>query len=113
MKAEPLAKILKIVKVIHFIEYAVLGFLMTYSLKKSGVRRYVLVGWILASVYGIADKIHQSFVPMRDASVFDVFADGMVLGLSQIVGRIDIKVASHSQIVGKVKETKNSSLSEL
>lgn len=64
-------------KVIHFIEYAVLGFLMAYSLKNSGVRRYVLFGWALASIYGITDEIHQSFVPMRDASAFDVFADGM------------------------------------
>jgi len=64
-------------KVIHFIEYAILSFLMSYSLKNSGVRRYVLVGWILASFYGITDEIHQSFVPMRDASAFDVFADGL------------------------------------
>jgi len=49
---------------------------MSYSLKNSGVRRYVLVGWILSLIYGITDEIHQSFVPMRDASVFDAFADG-------------------------------------
>ncbi len=64
-------------KIIHFVEYAVLGFLMAYSLKNSGVRRYILLGWILASFYGITDEIHQSFVPMRDTSVFDVFADGI------------------------------------
>ena len=58
-------------------EYAVLGFLIGYSLKSSGIRRYILCGWILASIYGITDEIHQSFVPMRDASVFDVFADGL------------------------------------
>ena len=28
-------------------------------------------------VYGITDEIHQSFVPMRDASAFDIFADGL------------------------------------
>lgn len=64
-------------KVIHLIEYVILGFLMAYSLKSSGVRRYVMFGWILASIYGITGEIHQSFVPMRDASVFDVFADGL------------------------------------
>jgi VanZ family protein len=36
-----------------------------------------MFGWILASIYGITDEIHQSFVPMRDTSVFDVFADGL------------------------------------
>lgn len=36
-----------------------------------------MFGWILASIYGITEEIHQSFVPMRDASVFDVFADGL------------------------------------
>ncbi|MBI1812047.1 MAG: VanZ family protein [Nitrospirae bacterium] len=64
-------------KIIHFIEYAVLGFLMAYSLKNSGVRRYILFGWALASIYGITDEIHQSFVPMRDASVYDIVADSI------------------------------------
>lgn len=64
-------------KVIHFIEYAVLGFLTAYSLKNSGVRRYILFGWALASIYGITDEIHQFFVPMREASVFDVFANSL------------------------------------
>jgi VanZ family protein len=34
-------------------------------------------GWIAALVYGITDEIHQSFVPMRDASMYDVMADSI------------------------------------
>lgn len=64
-------------KIIHFIEYAVLGFLMAYSLKNSRVSRYILYGWILASIYGITDEIHQSFVLMRDASIYDIMADSI------------------------------------
>lgn len=62
-------------KLLHFAGYVVLGFLMSYSLKKSGFKNYVFMGWILASLYGITDEIHQSFIPMRDASLFDFLAD--------------------------------------
>ncbi len=48
---------------------------MSWSLRISGVRRFMLIGWIMASLYGISDEIHQSFVPMRDASEGDVPAD--------------------------------------
>lgn len=60
---------------IHIIEYAVLGFLMSYSLKNSGADKYFLIAWISSSCYGITDEIHQLFVFMRDASIVDVSAD--------------------------------------
>jgi VanZ family protein len=39
--------------------------------------------WLIASVYGVTDEIHQSFVPERMADVRDVVADtvGAALGL--------------------------------
>jgi len=64
-------------KLLHFIEYAVLGFLMSYSLKKSGVKRYILRGWLFAALYALTDETHQAFVPMRDASVLDFGADSI------------------------------------
>ncbi|MEK7845867.1 MAG: VanZ family protein [Nitrospinota bacterium] len=64
-------------KLLHFIEYAVLGFLMSYSLKKSGVKRYILTGWLFAALYALTDEIHQAFVPMRNASIFDFGADSI------------------------------------
>ena len=44
------------------------------------------VAGIIALVVAIADEIHQSFIPFRDASVTDVFLDliGVLLALSLI-----------------------------
>lgn len=50
---------------------------MSYSLKNSGFKNYVFMGWILASLYGITDEIHQSFIPMRDASFWDFMTDSI------------------------------------
>jgi VanZ family protein len=62
-------------KVIHIIEYALLGFLMSYSMKNSANDKYFFFGWIFSSFYGFTDEIHQLFVFMREASILDVSAD--------------------------------------
>ena len=50
----------------------------------SGVRAAaVLAAWLVATLYGVSDEIHQSFVPARMADTRDVLADaaGAALGL--------------------------------
>ena len=68
-------------KVVHFVEYGVLGFLLARSIvnARSGFSRVFLLGLvvILATLYGISDEVHQAFVPGRNASPWDVAADGL------------------------------------
>ena len=50
----------------------------------SGIRsRALLAAWIVATLYGVSDEFHQSFVPTRSADPRDVSADaiGAALGL--------------------------------
>lgn len=50
----------------------------------SGIRsRALLAAWIVATLYGVSDEFHQSFVPTRSADLRDVSADaiGAALGL--------------------------------
>jgi VanZ family protein len=72
-------------KLLHLVAYGVLGFLAM------GTRRLPLDAlpagtyWkvcLLCALYGILDEYHQSFVPGRDATVYDVYADvmGALLG---------------------------------
>lgn len=64
-------------KVLHMGAYLVLAFLFSLSLRQSGIRKYVfLFAILLASLYGISDEMHQSFVPGRDSSYGDLLADG-------------------------------------
>jgi VanZ family protein len=58
-------------KVAHFCSYALLGFLTSRALSRASW------GWGIAALYGAVDEWHQSFVPMRDASVWDWIADAL------------------------------------
>lgn len=66
-------------KVVHAVEYAVLGALCYRALQRSPRevwrRQAMLLAIVLTSLYGISDEIHQAFVPFRESSVFDWIAD--------------------------------------
>ena len=69
-------------KLLHFGAYAVMGVLFYRAYGTLPIRHniqwLVLLSMISAALYGISDEIHQSFVPYRDGSFWDVIAD--VLG---------------------------------
>lgn len=60
-------------KVIHFVEYSVLTGLWVLTLQ----RKYLLPVFLIVSVYGGIDEYHQSFVPGRDADIFDFLTDAL------------------------------------
>jgi len=69
----------------HIIEYAILGFLLSVTIKTKNekMQRWtIFLAITIATIYGITDEIHQLFVPGRTASVLDAFLDcvGAILG---------------------------------
>lgn len=73
--------------VLHSWGYALFGAALLWGLT-SGMSEnlawgVVLTAWILAVLYGASDEIHQSFVPGRDPSWWDLTADslGAVVGI--------------------------------
>lgn len=66
-------------KLLHFGAYGIMGILFyrAYATLRIGERLFWLVVLSIASasLYGISDEIHQSFVPYREASALDVVAD--------------------------------------
>jgi VanZ family protein len=57
----------------HFLEYAILGVLLSVSF---GIKKeHILPVILAASLYGVSDELHQFFVPGRVASVYDVATD--------------------------------------
>ncbi len=69
-------------KAVHLVIYLILCALMYRALvfqnKFRGLAKWSLVWCVLLTIlYGASDEFHQSFVPNRDASVFDLMADGL------------------------------------
>jgi VanZ family protein len=65
-------------KVMHFVAYGVLATFLLGSLPAplpGYGRTQVLLATGLASLYGISDEFHQSFVPGRQPDVLDWLAD--------------------------------------
>jgi len=66
----------------YFVLAAALG--LWFSRESWQIRRprAFIISLLIASAYGIIDEVHQSFVPGRNASIWDWFADtlGAVLG---------------------------------
>lgn len=54
----------------HAFEYAALSFWVWYALEFRKDRRWL--AWLLALLYAVTDEFHQSFVPGRFPSVWDV-----------------------------------------
>jgi VanZ family protein len=74
----------------HMLAYAGLGVLLLLPLveaKLSGVTwRRALAAIALATLYGVSDEVHQSFVPGRSPEALDVAADaiGAILGVASV-----------------------------
>jgi len=66
-------------KALHLVEYAVLGGLCYRALRwgtnGSWANAAFPLAVLFASLYGISDEIHQSFVPFRESSWLDWLAD--------------------------------------
>jgi uncharacterized membrane protein/VanZ family protein len=76
-------------KLSHLILYAGFGFLLYYTLKSSLnsilYKHALLFAIIIGTVYGASDELHQSFVPGRTASIWDLAADCTGVLMAQAV----------------------------
>ncbi len=71
-------------KVVHFSEYAFLGFLAWRCFRHRIQRTELLflASLLFCSLYGALDEVHQSFIPTRTPDVFDWMADTLGSAIS-------------------------------
>ena len=66
-------------KGIHFLEYAVLGWLCAAASSRTwpsaSAWRTAAFAVFISTLWGLSDEIHQAFVPGRSSEVADVIAD--------------------------------------
>ena len=74
-------------KLMHVTAYAVMGFLAWQAFGHRIVNIHLLLCATIAfaSLYGISDECHQSFVAGRDADVWDWLADTLGASLAALI----------------------------
>ena len=86
------SKILHADKLLHFVEYAILGYLLARAAKNSAnsglSAHFRIFAVTVALVYGLSDEFHQYFVPGRHAEALDIVADGLGAFLGQLFLRV-------------------------
>ncbi|MGE0470358.1 MAG: VanZ family protein [Nitrospira sp.] len=94
-------------KVLHAVEYAVFGALCFWALQGTlnvSWRRWAIpLAIVLASLYGVTDEFHQSFVPFRYSHVLDWVADtiGAILGVLAMHRAVNFSPANSIPEVGQ------------
>jgi hypothetical protein len=85
-------------KSLHMLSYAVLGVLLLIPLARgvwAGVSwKRALAAIVLATLYGMSDEFHQSFVPGRSSDILDVVADA--IGATGGVGVVGLLAAGRA-----------------
>ncbi len=75
-------------KTLHLVEYGLFGALcyraFRYAAGVRGARYSLPLSILAAALYGVTDEVHQAFVPLREASVWDWLADtvGATVGVA-------------------------------
>jgi VanZ family protein len=64
-------------KILHVLEFAGFAFLLLRLLKHKRVRNPYVYAVVLTILYGVLDEFHQSFVPNRVLSGWDILSDSI------------------------------------
>lgn len=79
--------------IVHLGEYGLLALLLANAFHRTPrLRRHTIwAAWSLASLYGVGDEWHQSFIPGRNASWQDLLANTLGAGLVVAAWRLPVK----------------------
>lgn len=82
-------------KIAHFSLFLLLGVLVSYALRISGMKGYkvYLFAALFCILYAGSDELHQMFVPGRNARIFDVLIDtaGAFVGIGAVGAMVSMR----------------------
>jgi VanZ family protein len=92
----------------HVGEYTILGILMGLVITQISNKTFPIVFYssIFSACYGILDEIHQSFVPTRCFTLFDIYCNitGSIIGVLLYVSVIKTKSYVQDQAVTETEK---------
>lgn len=75
----------------HILAFFFFAFFLMICLVKGVNRNLVILGIVLAVLYGVSDEFHQSFVPGRSSALKDVLYDSVGILFAFMVYSISIE----------------------
>ncbi len=75
----------------HILAYFFLALFLNFSLVKGRKTKFIFIAILISLLYGVADEIHQYFVPGRNASVSDLGLDAIGTILSSLFYFVSIE----------------------
>jgi VanZ family protein len=61
----------------HLVVFGIMATLIQFGLSRPPTFRTVSLAFALTIMYALSDELHQSFVPGRNASAFDILVDAV------------------------------------
>lgn len=82
-------------KIAHFSIYTLVGFLLMLLFSTYKIKEFnrLSISLIIGIIYATLDEIHQSFIPERSASIFDVILDGQGVLFGICISLLIIKIS--------------------
>jgi VanZ family protein len=82
--------IIPFAQIYHFVVFFLFSFFLFMSIKGSKKIKisYIIITLTASILYAISDEIHQIFVPLRHASIGDVFIDTLGICFAIVIGLI-------------------------
>jgi len=97
-------------KLAHFMEYYFFGILICRWLlnkKNQFIGRHTfIITLLIGTCYGVSDEWHQSFIPGRVASIWDVLSDAVGVAAAVFTYRVTPKTDSSLVNLDKILERK-------
>jgi hypothetical protein len=88
----------------HFAIYAALGGALALLFRSFGwnTRRVLVLAIVVATLYGVTDELHQSFVPNRNPDPFDLLVDflGSTVGSAAMLALVSRRASTASGLSG-------------
>lgn len=69
----------------HILAFFFFAFFLFISIVKGRHKSFLIIGFLVALIYGVTDEIHQLFVPGRYGSLHDVFLDGVGITFAMMI----------------------------